>query len=554
MSTTSGTEAPPAPIEFEFQAYDAMDFKTDHQPLIFFAFEGQPDPVISARFPEVEAMRLSIEKKREVTKDMTWFFSLVREGRHIPTVLVYIGQRWNRHRPHRKHLEFGGVNFYQILGVQTSYAAKELRDRGHTEATIVLPGRFHPRNLKKDPQGEREEETFVRTLVESFITANAPDTLRTRPLAPIAKICFTHFGNHEQTATHFFNRAVGAGIEVGNAVSEARHLIKLSPSKKTPLALAELLLGTKLILRSATSPKWRTIKGHSYGNNVRASLIYGVEGLRKAGFGLIAAVGQGSRHEPCLLKLHYRPKGGTEGLKKISLMGKGIVQDTGGLNLKTDQTMVRMHYDMAGAATVASVFRLVVEKELPLELVALLPLAENMIGPNAVPIHEVVRAYDGQTVEITDTDAEGRLVTGDALAYSEKHIRPDVSVTVATFCDMSDFGPDFLKVMVNDRNLEKRVAIAEGRSFEKVWPCPRLEYLNNVDDNFVGDDSDLKNDPGFHYHSEAMVFVSNFLYWDPSPWMYLDVAEVFESDADDYGAGPGFGVRFLWYFVKQFAH
>jgi len=553
MSTSRFTpEAPPAPIEFEFQTYDVMEFKSGH-PVIFFAFEEQPDTVIAARFPEIEEMRLNIQKDREIDNDMTQRFPLMRGEERFMAILVYVGQKWRPAKRRKKRLAFGSISFYRILGVQMGNAVKKLRDMGHTEATIVLPGRFHPRHLKKDPHGEQEEDIFVRTLVESIVTANSLDTYRASPRPPIAKLCFTHFGDHQQTATHFFNRAISAGLEIGGAVREARGLIKLPPDDKVPLLLAKRLLGTDIVLRSSTSPDWRTVKGHNYGSSVKASLLYGVEGLRSAGFGLISAVGQGSRDEPCLLKLHYRPKNGGEGTKKLSLIGKGVILDTGGLSLKTDGTMNKMHYDMAGAATVASVFRLAVEKELSVELVALLPLVENAIGSRAGRMNAIVHAYDGQSVEITDTDAEGRLILADALAYSEKHIRPDVTVTVATLCDMSDLGADFLKVMVNNHNLERRVTVAEGRSFEKRWPCPLLEHFNGTDELFIGDVSDLKNDIGFHYHAAGQVFLSNFLQWDPSPWMYMDVAAVFESDADNYGAGPGFGVRFLWQFIRQFA-
>ncbi len=552
MSTTSGTEAPPAPIEFQFQAYDAMEFTSGH-PVIFFAFEEQPDTVISARFPEVEDMRLGIEKNREVVDDMTHFFTLTREGARFPAVLVYVGRRWRAGKRRKAHFQFGSINFYRILSAQMYKAVKKLRDMGHTEFTIVLPGRFHPKHLKKDPRGEREEETFVQTLTESVVTANSVDTHQASPRPRVANVYFTHFGEHQQTATHFFRRTVETGVEIGTAVSEARGLTKLPPSEKTPLMLVERLLGTKIELRSTTSPEWRTVKGHQYGSSVRASLLYGVEGLQKAGFGLIAAVGRGSRDQPCLLKLHYRPKNKPEGTKKLSLIGKGVILDTGGLSLKTDGQMMRMHYDMAGAATVASVFRLAVEKKLAVEIIALLPLVENAIGPNAGRIHDIITAYDGQTVEITDTDAEGRLILADALAYSEKHLKPDTVVTVATLCDMSDFGPDFLKVMTNDFKLLRKMRNAESHSHEKMLHFPPLEHFDDVSDLFTGSESDLVNDPGWHYHA-GMIFLSRFLQWDPStPWLYLDVAAVFESDADNYGAGPGFGVRYLWRFVEQFA-
>lgn len=545
--------APPAPydIEVTYQAFG--DFKPDSKsPLILFAIQDQPDPVISARFHEVEEMRLGIEKNRTKVDDMTHFFSLARGNEHFPTILVYIGERW-RAKKGKRASKMGLGTFYGILRVQMTYAVKKLRDMEFTSATVVLPGRFHPRNLKKNIQQEHGEKEFVQTLIECFVPQNTVDTNWMFPRPHIKDVCFIHFGEHERPVDHFFKSAVGAGLNIGGAVSEARGLIKLPPSDKTPLMLAGRLLGKVMTARSPNSPKWRAIRGHSYGARVKASIIYGAEGLRRAQFGLIHHVGKGSQDHPCLLKLHYVPD--TTAIKKprlVSLIGKGVILDTGGHSLKTDGQMDRMHFDMAGAATAAAVFRLAVETHLHVELVALLPMVENAIGSRVGRIGDVVRAYDGQTVEVRDTDAEGRLILADATAYSELHVKPDATVCVGTLSDTTEFGPDFVKVIVNSNDLERKARAAEERSHERLWLCPRLEKLQHANDLFTGSDSDLINDRGFFYHAGA-VFISRFLQWDPSPWMFVDVASVFESDADDYGSGPGFGVRFLWHVVKQFA-
>jgi|GEM_PF-2086009 len=550
-------EAPPSgspQIEVLFQAFGNLEFDDKH-PLVIFGFEEQPDPVVSARFPEIENLRLQIESNRKRDDDLTYVTNITRDGIHYPAILVYIGRKWQAKKRRRgAKRELGRFRFDQILRVQMTNLANKLRNMDLTEATIILPGRFRPKNLKKDPRGESDEEIFVQKLMESFVVANSPDTHQYAPRPHITKVTFTHFGEHAQTATHFFERAVGRGFEIGNAVSEARGLTLLPPSEKVPLLLAERLLGTKLRPRSFTSPLWRTVKNHRFGPRVKASMIIGSEGLKKAKFGQIAAVGQGSKDEPCLLKLHYQPKNKPNGMKKLTLIGKGVTLDTGGLSLKTYGSMAEMHYDMAGVATVVSVFRLAVEKNLPVEMVVLLPLVENMIGPDSIRLGDIVSAYDGSGVRITDTDSEGRLILADALAYSEAHIKPSVTVTVATLCDMQDLGPDFLKVMVNSHNLERRARVAMGRSFEKMWLCPQLELFENVSELFNDPDCDLRNDHGFHYHL-GMIYVSKFLQDQDiaSEWLYLDVATVFDKNADDYVAGPGFGVRFLWQFVKQYA-
>jgi leucyl aminopeptidase len=549
------TEAMPlvsSPIEFTYQSFDKLKCEAS-QPIILFAFEEEPDPVCMQHFPEAETLRLQIEKKREVVDDMTHFFPIIREGLHVPTVLVYIGQQWRSRKTRKSLVQFGSISFYIKLRVQMCYAVRKLRDMGFNEATVVLPGKVHLKNLKKDPRGEREEEAFVRTIVESIVSTNPVDMYRSVPRPQIRTVCLVHHGMHDQTVTHFFNRVVGAGVGIGTAVAETRRLTRMSPSRKTPLKFAGHILGTTITPRTSQSPEWRRVTRHSFGSTVHASIVYGTEGLQKAGFGLISAVGQGSRDEPCFLKLHYTPAHKSEKTRVVTLIGKGVIMDTGGLSLKTDGSMGHMHYDMAGAATVASVFRLAVEQALHVELVVLLPLVENAIGSRAVRLHDIVRAYDGQTVEITDTDSEGRLIIADAIAYSEKRIKPHLTVTVATLSDMSDFGPDFLKVLVEPQALERYVRRARERSFEKYIVFPPLEHLGGVDDLFTGTMSDIKNEHYHHYQAAGMVFLSRFFHWNPSPWLYVDVASVFESDADDYGSGPGFGVRFLWQFIKQFA-
>lgn len=550
--STPQEQVPPAPdaIDVTYQAFGSFE-PDPKSPLILFAIQDQPDPVIAARFPEVEVMRLGIEKDRTEVDDMTHYFALTRDGAQIPAILVYIGKRWRASKGSRQS-KMDLETFYGILRVQMTYAVKKLRDKEYTSATVVLPGRFHPHNMKKNFQAEHGEKEFVQILMECFVPQNMFDTNWQFPRPHIKDVCFIHFGAHERPVDHFFKSAVGSGLQIGNAVSEARRLIKLPPSDKVPLLLAERILGKQIEVRSPGSPEWRAVRGHNFGKHVRASVICGAEGLKRARFGLMHHVGKGSQDHPCFLKLHYRPERKSRKTRRVSLIGKGVILDTGGHNLKTDGSMERMHFDMAGAATVVAVFRLAVEVGLNLELVALLPLVENAIGSNVGRIWDIVRAYDGQTVEIRDTDSEGRLILADAHAYSEAHINPDATVCVATLTDMTDLGPDFLKVIVNSDDLERKVKLAEERSHERMWLCPHLEKFQHANDLFTGFDSDLINDRGHHSHA-GPVFIARFLQGNPTPWMYLDVASMFESDADDYGAGPGFGVRFLWQFVRQFA-
>ena len=190
------------------------------------------------------------------------------------------------------------------------------------------------------------------------------------------------------------------------------------------------------------------------------------------------------------------------------------------------------------------------EFNLPVEVIAITPIVQNMIGPTAILPHSVIRAYGGKTVEILDTDCEGRLILAEAIAYGEEKFKPDAVMTVGTLGDMAPFAPDLLKVGTVGKGAEKWVRIAERQSAEKMILLPPLEYLNRVDEMHVGKKSDIVNDLKSAYHTAPFVFLSNFFKHELD-WVFIDNAVVMEEDAHDYGAGPGFGVKFLWYVVKQ---
>lgn len=552
-----GTLTEPSGVEFFYRPFDKVELQESHA-IIVPTFEEQADLIVDNLFPEVKAFRERTDNlNKRSDEDFVSVFSIMRDKSLIPICVLYVGQKMKRLRKARRPT-FGSVGFYRMLLMRTVYAVKRLRAMKYQDITVVLPGRFYPSNMTKGAyRGEREEEIFVRSMTAAIVEANGTLEIYTsKPDPRLKTACFTHFGQSQsrKAVPHFFARAVGAGINMGEAVVEARRFTLLPPSDKTPLSLAQHFLGKEIdVSKRATKKVWCGIRGHRFGSEVKASIIHGVENLQKAGFNMIAAIGRGSIHEPCFLKLHYRPSKEVENMKKISLLGKGVVFDTGGTNLKDTDSMVRMHYDMAGAATVVANVMLAVKLKLRVEIVALIPLVDNAISSKSIRPGEIVRCYDGQTNEITNTDSEGRVILADAIAFSEKHLQPDCTVTVATLSDMSPFGPDLLKVMVNCDDLEKKAQIARLRSHEKYIQFPRPEDLDDITTLHMGDLSDLINESDFHYHSDPFMTMYDYFVWEDTKWMHLDVAVVFESDADEYGAGPGFGVRFLAEFVKQFA-
>jgi leucyl aminopeptidase len=550
-----GSLTQPPNLEFTYQLFSEIEFRSN-LPIIIPVFEEQVDLIVDNAFPEVAEFRqrMDVEISRELAT-MVSVFHVRRGDVLVPVCVVYIGQKMKR-KKNRNGTEFGSVAFYRMLTIRMSVAFKRLRSKRFEEALLILPGRFHPDNLKKGLyQEEREEEIFVRTVTTSALVSNGTlDQYQSRPDPRLRTLQFVHFGEQQskKTLPHFFKRAVGSGISMGQAVVEARRFIMLPPNDKTPLRLVEHFLGKKLEPETFSTEKaWHGIRGHRFGTTVKASIVYGVKRLEAVGFGGIVGVGRGSQHEPCLLSLHYRPKNKKEKTKRIVLIGKGVVFDTGGVNIKIG--MDNMHYDMSGAATIISIIKLAAEKNLQVEIVALFPFVDNAISSRATRPHSILTMFDGKTVEITDTDAEGRVILADAVCFSERHLKPDCTVTVATLTDMEEFGPDFLKLVVTDDDLEKKVRRASKSAHEKITLFPRVEDLSEVTPLLIGTLSDHKNDIPWHYQVAPFMFVWDFFQWEHTKWVHLDVAAVFEGDADDYGAGPGFGVRFLYEFVKQFA-
>ncbi|GMQ95500.1 MAG: hypothetical protein BMS9Abin13_617 [Patescibacteria group bacterium] len=539
-------------IQFYFMPFDELKLSA-RVPTLVYVFEEQEDKAISDHFPEIEKLRKMTDSMK--AKDNTTFqlFPIRQNRKTCILGIVYIQYPWKK----RKNWKVDDINFYRTVSERSVFAVEQLREKNFREMTILLPGRFHPKNIVSDIQREKLM-LFVQTITESIIYGNNTlDAYKKDPKPKITSVTFTYFGHYGKAVDGFFQKAIGDGKSMGNTLSYVRRLIELPTNEKYPSLFIEHAVGVapKQVMKAdkGKALTWAGVKGHSFSPQTHVSLIYGTETLRRFGFGLIAAVGQGSAHEPVLLKVHYKPATEREKpVKKIVLTGKGVTFDSGGIDLKLTGSYENMHYDMAGAATVLGAVRLAEEHHLPVEVVALVPVVHNAIGPQAIDPHSVVRAFDGTTVEIINTDCEGRLILADAIAYSEKHLRPDCTISVATLCDISGFAPDILKVLAATPALEKKARVAEQDAAEKIILWPSLSHLNHIDNEYVGDRADLVNEISFGEQSAGIVFLADFLQYDPAEWMYIDVGAQFEKDASDYGAGPGFGLRFLWYVLKQF--
>lgn len=241
--------------------------------------------------------------------------------------------------------------------------------------------------------------------------------------------------------------------------------------------------------------------------------------IRQQGLGALHAVGKGASNPPRLLILRYQGQGATA---PVALVGKGVTFDTGGLWLKSGDGMYTMKYDMCGAAAVYGTLIAAAQLAIPVNLIGVLALAENMIGPDAMRPGDVVTGYGGQTVEINNTDAEGRLVLADALAWAAaRHPRIIIDVATLTGAIVKALGYDISGMMGNDPLLQQRLLTAGLRCGDEVWSLPLDERFSGQVKSAI---ADLCNTPTNNaaIAISAAYFLSRFC--PDIPWAHLDVS------------------------------
>ncbi len=332
-------------------------------------------------------------------------------------------------------------------------------------------------------------------------------------------------------------RGVERGRVVAEAVMSARDLVNLSPDEKTATALA------RAIEKSA--------KKHGFNASVWNKAL-----IEEEGMGGLLAVNRGSVEPPTFTVLEWRPDNASNEWPVV-LVGKGIVFDTGGLSLKsTKDSMDQMKADMAGAAAVIGAFEAIARLELPLYVVGLIPATDNRPGENAYVPGDVIRMHSGKTVEVLNTDAEGRLILADALSYARTY-KPALVLDLATLtgAQVIALGSDVAAVMTNDRTgADERIEAIEAagrRSGDLVHRMPMFEHYGK---QIESDVADIKNVGGREAGTiTAAKFLEHFVDY---PWIHVDIAgPSFISTEKPYRSkgGTGFGVRLLVDFLREYA-
>src|SRR4051812_18866298 len=395
-------------------------------------------------------------------------------------------------------------------------AMRTLRSTGAGEATICLnelsvPGR---------DDGWKIEQA-VLAVVEGLYRF---DRLKSKPPEPkrvLEKVVF-HVGHPSEAS------AAGAAIARATAIAEGVKLTKdlgnMPGNLCTPTYLAD---------------QAREL-GRMHGFRVQ---ILEREDIEKLGMGSFLAVARGSRQPPKLIVMEY--EGGTRQIQPIALVGKGITFDAGGISIKPAPEMDEMKFDMCGAASVFGALHAAALMKLPLNVVGIIPATENMPGDNAIKPGDVVTTMSGQTVEILDTDSEGRLVLCDALTYAEKY-QPAVVVDIATLTGeiVSALGEVATGMFSTSDALAREVLDAGDSAWDRAWHMPLWpEYQ----DTFKSNIADFANvGPTGDCAITAACFLSRFT--ARYPWVHLDIAGTASKSGEEKGA-TGRPVALLVHFL-----
>lgn len=367
-----------------------------------------------------------------------------------------------------------------------------------------------------------EDEQRIRLSAESLLLASYEyNGHKEEPKEKRTKVKKVQFIVDEITKEQ--KEALRVGRITAEATNYARGLSNIPGGDMTPELLAE--------------------KARQVGDEVELDVrVWDKRKLEQEGMGGILGVARGSSEEPALIRMDYK---GADGAPLV-LVGKGITFDSGGLNLKPDSAMKGMHLDMAGGAAVIGAMRAIAQLKLPINVIALIPAAENMPGNSGYRPGDILRTYAGKTIEIGHTDAEGRVVMADALAYATKELKPRLIIDIATLTGSAlvALGERVSALLAPDPETAQFICEAGSTSADHVWQLPLWpEYIEDIKGTFA----DVNNDGKKRWGGAITAGAFLWQFAMPSPWAHIDIAptmETIEEQALSKGAS-GAGTRLL---------
>jgi leucyl aminopeptidase len=326
------------------------------------------------------------------------------------------------------------------------------------------------------------------------------------------------------------DEAILKANKIAQAQLESFSLVDLPANKITPQYLAN----------------WATKTGNKHGFNVE---IFGRKKAAEIGLHAFLAVGQGSDREPQFIIMDYKP---AKSKKHIGLVGKGITFDTGGLNIKT-AGMVHMKCDMAGAAAVLGAMQLIADLKLPYQVTAIVPACENSVDAKSFLPSDVINSYSNNTIEIIDTDAEGRLILADGLSYLIKNYNPEIIIDLATLTGsaVGTFGSECAALFTNNKIISNKLQEVGDAIGERLWPLPLWEAYNSDIESEIADVKNYSGKPVAGAITAAKFL--EFFTEKHSSWAHLDIAGVAFVD-DEFAKtkhATAFGVHLITNFIEN---
>ena len=401
----------------------------------------------------------------------------------------------------------------------TGNITKKIHELGIKEFTIIIPNKIPIKN-----------EQIISAIVEganlSLYDFDLFKKEKSNKNQPDLSLLFSDKSTSEGVNVH---NIIKSSIIISDAVKFTRDVANLPPNECPPTKLAEI---AKKIANE----------------NKMKCTVFSKNEIKSKGLGGVTAVGQGSKNEPKFIILEYR--NGKKEQKPILLVGKAVTFDTGGISLKPGEKMDEMKFDKCGGCTVLGVMKAISELKLPVNVVAIIPSVENMPSGDAFRPGDIIKLFNGKTAEILNTDAEGRLILADGLAYGIKHYQPSSVMDFATLtgaCIVA-LGTNVAGIVSNNTKLASKIKTASTKTSEEVWELPiNDDYMDMVKSKVA----DIRN-IGMGRAAgtiTAAAFLANSV--GNVPWVHFDIAgtawiqpSTKNKSYNSHGA-TGFGVRLI---------
>jgi leucyl aminopeptidase len=318
-----------------------------------------------------------------------------------------------------------------------------------------------------------------------------------------------------------------------SGINLTRNLVSEPPNVLTPQAYVSIINNLKKLGLKVT--------------------IYDEKKLKSLGMNALLGVGQGSSNKSYLATIEWNGNK-NKNKKPLAFVGKGVCFDTGGISLKPAKFMEEMKYDMAGSAVVVGLLKTLALRKAKVNVVGVVGLVENMPGGNAQRPGDIVKSYSGKTIEILNTDAEGRLVLADALTFTEKKFKPKFIIDLATLTGaiIVSLGEEYAGLFSNDDSLSNNIFKVGNDTEEKVWRLPLHKNYNKLMDSTIADVQNI-NYSGGAGSITAAEFLQRFIL-NNTPWAHLDIAGMaFSKKAANLNpkGATGFGVRLLNKLIEE---